>query len=260
MRPLPFLLVALLAAPFIVPTASAQSAFGSSTANTTALVGILYDLKQTQQRVPAAMDPKIFQTVVNEFIAHNWDEALLNRYYRAARPLYTTQIFIPLIGADTAPKAFGVEQIVKPRLWLAHYKGQVAAPAPGKWRFWGYADDVCALAVNGRTVLFASRFIGAWKTTEPSGIPAANGKLVPGEWLDLKDGEVIDLDILIGERPGGVFCGFIMIEQAGATYRMLNGAPVLPIFQLAPFNTPPPQSSKDAPVFAKDGPVWKAIP
>lgn len=238
---------------------SGQSEFGKLTAGGGSLIGILYDLKQTQQRAPTPMNPKLFQEVVQEFIAHDWDEALLNRYYRAARPLYTTQIFIPIMSADVAPKAFGVEQIVKPRLWLAHYKGQVAAPSRGKWRFWGYGDDVCAVAVNGRTVLFASRFVGPWKTTEPSGLTAANGKLIPGEWLDLQENEVIDLDILIGERPGGLFCNFIMIEQAGATYKKVNGAPVLPIFQLAPADTPSGRP-KDAPAFAKDGPIWKAVP
>jgi hypothetical protein len=244
----------------LLSRAPAQSVFGSATLGEAALTGILYDLKQTQQRVPTSMDPQSYRALVTEFLTHQWDEAILNRYYRVTQPLYTTQLFIPNMGADAAPKAFGVEQIVKPRLWLAHYKAQVAAPSAGAWRFWGFSDDFCAVAVNGRTVLFAGRFIGPWKPTDKTrGLPAANGNLTPGDWVELKAGEVVDLDIAIGETPGGTFCGFIMIEKRGDTYAQSAGSPVLPIFQLAPFDTPVPASPKDAPLFVKNGPIWKAL-
>lgn len=254
------LVFALLAFAILRGVASAQNVFGSATLGEAALTGILYDLKQTQQRVPTSMDPQRYREVVTEFLNQHWDETILNRYYRVTQPLYTTQLFIPNMGANGAPKAFDVEQIVKQRLWLAHYKAQVTAPSAGAWRFWGFSDDFCAVAVNGRTVLYAGRFIGPWKPTDKTrGVPAANGNLIPGDWIELKAGEVIDLDIAIGECPGGMFCGFIMIEKRGDTYAQSAGAPVLPIFQLAPYDTPVPASPKDAPVFAKNGPIWKAL-
>ena len=82
---------------------------------------------------------------------------MLNRYYRFSKPLYTTQIFIPDMNANEGPKAFGAEKLVKPSRWVIHYKGQVSAPEPGTYRFWGIADDVMAAAVNGKTVLVGQR-------------------------------------------------------------------------------------------------------
>ncbi|MFZ4777343.1 MAG: hypothetical protein ACOYM3_18400 [Terrimicrobiaceae bacterium] len=120
------------------------SVFGSRQVSESALIGILYDLKQSQEKEPIHMDTETYGEIVDEFLSKGWDESVLNRYFRAARPLYTTQIFIPLINADAAPRAFGVEKIVKPSFWLIHYKGQVVAPCDGTWRFWGPAKRSAA--------------------------------------------------------------------------------------------------------------------
>jgi hypothetical protein len=62
-------------------------------------------------------------------------------------------------------------------------------------------------------------------------------RLVYGDWIPLKAGEVIDLDIAIGERPGGKV-GFILhIEEKDVQYRTdSNGRPILPLFATAPFS------------------------
>jgi len=239
------------------------SVFGSRQASQAALIGILYDLKQTQERKPVPMDIKTYGSVVDEFLSKGWDESVLNRYFRAARPLYTRQIFIPLISADSAPRAFGVEKIVQPSFWLIHYKGQVAAPSDGFWRFWGDGEEVCSVAVNGRNVLLANwREITTpnvqWKSPEPPGMKVANSQMRAGDWIQLKAGQVVDLDVLIGERAGGVFCAFLLIEKRGEKYSQVDGFPVLPVFQLAPFKTPNPPSTKVGPPIQQDGPVWKA--
>jgi hypothetical protein len=239
--------------------------FGSSETKGAALVGILYDLKQNQARKPLKMDIPAYGRLVDEFIASGWDEGVLNRYFRAARPLYTTQIFIPLISANSAPKAFEVENIVKPMFWLIHYKGQVSPPTSGAWRFWGYGEEVCSVAINGKNVLLANwkeittPSVG-WKSTEPPGQPAASGNLKAGDWIELQAGQVVDIDVLIGERGGGVFAAYLLIEKRGENYEMLNGKPILPVFQLAPFETPQPNSVKYGPVIATKGPVWNGLP
>lgn len=239
------------------------SVFGSRQASQAALIGILYDLKQTQEHKPIPMDIKTYGNVVDEFLSKGWDESVLNRYFRAARPLYTRQIFIPLISADSAPRAFGVEKIVQPSFWLIHYKGQVAAPSDGFWRFWGDGEEVCSVAVNGRNVLLANwREITTpnvpWKSPEPPGMKVANSQMRAGDWMQLKAGQVVDLDVLIGERAGGVFCAFLLIEKRGENYKQVDGSPVLPVFQLAPFKTPLPASTKTGPPIQQDGPIWKA--
>jgi hypothetical protein len=77
--------------------------------------------------------------------------------------------------------------------------------------------------------------------------------------MDLKAGEVVDIDVLIGERRGGVFAAYLLIEKRGETYEMLNGKPILPVFQLAPHDTPQPKSVKYGPVIAPKGPVWNGL-
>jgi hypothetical protein len=244
--------------------AQTASVFGSKEASNSALIGILYDLKQNQELKPVTMDIPQYGKVIDEFLSKNWDESVLNRYYRVTRPLYTTQIFIPLINASAAPKAFEVEKTVQPMFWVVHYKGQVSAPSDGAWRFWGYGEEVCSVAINGKNVLLSNwkeikcPTVG-WKSPEPPGQKAANGNIVAGDWIDLKAGQIVDLDVLIGERGGGVFCAFLMIEKRGETYEKIDGQPVLPVFQLAPFNTPVPAETKLGPRIATKGPIWKAV-
>lgn len=244
--------------------AQARSEFGSREMSGASLIGILYDLKQTQAKKPLKMNTKRYGEIVDEFISKNWDEGVLNRYFRAPLPLYTTQVFIPLISARAAPTAFEVADTVKPSYWLIHYKGQVSAPSSGDWRFWGYGEEVCSVAVNGRNVLLSNWHeittpsVG-WKSPEPRGQPVARGHLRAGDWITLEKGEVIDLDVLIGERAGGVFCAFLLIEKRGETYRQVNGRPVLPVFQLAPRDTAAPEPVKRSPVIAKDGPIWIGV-
>jgi len=88
--------------------------YGAARSNGAALIGILYDLKQNQARQKLKMGPVEYDALVNEFLSSNWDEAVLNRYYRVTEPLFTTQVFIPLSPAARAPQAFGVEKIVEP--------------------------------------------------------------------------------------------------------------------------------------------------
>jgi hypothetical protein len=126
------------------------------------------------------------------------------------------------------------------------------------------------VAVNGKTVL-ASNWVEAtppypiplpdvaWKSSAPAGRPVHCGFLTAGTWMDLKAGEVIDLDVLIGERAGGSFCAVLLIEKMGDSYEQSNGFPVFPIFQLAPYPTPDPRDPKRAPPFASKGPIWKGI-
>lgn len=238
------------------------SVFGQETQSEGALMGMFYDLKQTPDRQPS--ESNSYTRVVQEFLIKNWDDAVFQRYYHATKPLYTTQIFVPNMNADAAPKAFGVEKTVKPSYWIIQYKGQVSPPTGGAYRFWGCADDVLAVAVNGKTVLVGCRFDTPmtdvpWKASEPDGAQAADDNLRPGDWMYLKEGEVIDLDVIIGERPGGWFNAFLMIEKEGETYEKDNrGHPILPIFQVGTYDTPVVDDLNIEPKFSKGYPPWKS--
>ncbi len=252
-----FLLVAVLLGLTGVSRVVAQEpgVFGSSERNTSALIGIFYDLKQTQQREPAD-GGKRYSDIVDEFIVSGFDEALLNHYYRAPLPLYTTQIAMPRMSAEEAPKAFGVEDEVKPRAWVVHYKAQVAPPEDGTYRFLGRADDMMIVAINRKVVLNGS--LGStklpklnWTSPEPQGRPlAAHRSAAYGDWIELKADEPVDLDILVGERPGGIFNAILLYEKQGHDYGHTSGGRVLPLFQVA-------EKKEDKREYLTDGPVWK---
>lgn len=259
-------LILMQSCPPALHSAEEASSFGSFKPSGNSLIGILYDLKQTQTCQPTAVSTEKYWDVLDEFLANGWDEAVLNRYFKAGRPLYTTQIYIPEMKADAAPNAFGVGDIVKPSRWMIHYKGQVSPPHPGTYRFVGYCDDIMVVGVNAKVVLVSgwpgheriSKVLRrtAWDATSRSGLKIFSGRLMKGDWITLKAGEIIDLDIIIGERPGGAFCAFLLVEEQGVTYEQLGNESVLPIFQLAPL---PIQPSKKA-FFAPTTDIWQAIP
>lgn len=235
--------------------------FGKKESSGTALIGIIYDLKQDQKRQPTGATPDTYAPIVDDFLLKNWDESILNRYFRAARPLYITQIYIPMMGAGEAPKAFGVADIMKPSMWVVHYKGQITPPEDGTYRFLCYSDDLIAVGVNGKTVCAGphpATVLSAWKTpVRETGPAASNGALIYGDWLPLKKDEPIDFDVIMGERPGGGFSAFLLYEKQGAEYPRQNGVIQYPIFQLAPMDTKPADPGR-GPVFST-GPLWQAI-
>lgn len=239
--------------------AQAESAFGAHERKAATLIGIFYDLKQTQQHQPVPNGPARYEAVIDEFVLAGFDEALLNRFFRAALPLYTTEIAIPDMSADVAPRAFGVESVVKPSNWIIHYKAQIAPPADGTYRFVGNVDDLLVVAINRKVVL-----VGNWPYTNlkklnwksnstPGPTVAANTYSKYGDWIDLKAGAPVDLDIVLGERPGGKFQGIILYEKQGEIYPVnAKGQAVLPLFQVAPhrFNNP---------AILTDRPPWKCF-
>jgi hypothetical protein len=246
--------------------AETQTVFGRQENTGAALIGILYDFKQNQKLHSTGFRPDQFPGILGEFLDKGWSESVLNRYFRATRPLYATQIFIPQMGAEHAPKAFGLEQVIRPSGWIVCYKGQVAPPEDGTYRFLAYADDLIIVGVNQQIVCLAGRPDSArrfsmWKVP-PQGpeIPAANGNLVYGDWLDLKKDEPIDLDVIVGERPGGKFSAFLLYEKQGAVYPVDgDGRMRYPIFQLSAGPSTVP-AGENAPPHCTLEPTWTGLP
>lgn len=236
--------------------------FGSKEKDAAGLIAIIYDLKQTQARKPSNVSAGEYPDVIKEFLQKGWDELVLNRFFRITRPLYSTQIFIPQISANVAPKAYGVDNVMRPSAWVIHYKGQVSPPEDGTYRFVGYADDVLAVAVNNKTVCIGARpdmeMKSIWKSSDPQeGANAFNGNLVYGDWVPMKKDEPVDLDVLVGERPGGEFGAFLLFQKQGVTYgKDRHGKLVLPVFQLAKQNIPGKDDGRSPP-FLKSDLLWK---
>jgi hypothetical protein len=253
-------------------TAIAQTGhnvFGEKTASEAALIGIFYDLKQTQDGRPTNVTVGQYWEILDDFFSKGWDESVLNQYYRAMQPRFTTQIFVPAIPADTAPKAFGVRPNVKPSRWVIHYKGQIPPPQSGTYRFWGSGDDILAVALDGKMMLlkpwggearidFPKTKWKRDKQTNPFGVKTLNNRIQAGDWMELNSNRIYNLDVIIGERPGGLCDAFLLVEKQGEHYEMTPEGPILPIFQVAPYDTPVPNLPKHAPLFTTGGPVWKS--
>jgi hypothetical protein len=236
--------------------------YGQSAKGESALMGMFYDLKQTQQHVAV---PITYEQTIDQFLKQDWDESVLNHYYRATKLIYTTQIFIPSIDASKGTEAFGVEKLVQPNWYLIHYKGQVVVPQDGTYRFVGYGDNVMIVGVDEKTVLVGDRAdivlpTFKWTSTGEGSQAYPDANLVDGTWLNLTAGQVIDLDVLIGESSGGESAFFLMIEKKGEHYADDGkGHPVLPIFQVAPYDTPAPKYLQNAPLFSKKFVIWKCL-
>ncbi|WP_367871746.1 PA14 domain-containing protein [Luteolibacter sp. Populi] len=213
------------------------SAFGSPVKTTGSMIGIFYDLKQNQKRQPVKVN---YLEVMGRFLDSGWDESVLRGFFRGTRPIYATEVFIHTMRATAAPHAFQLADVVQPSYWFVIYKAQVSPPEDGTYRFVGIADDVMAVAVNGKTTLVSN-----WESTpnrskwqQSSASKAEDfrvwaGPLRHGDWFEARKGQPIDLDILMGEYPGNIFGAWLLIEKQGATYsRNSEGKPELPVFQV----------------------------
>ena len=56
--------------------------------------------------------------------------------------------------------------------------------------------------------------------------------------VEVNAGEHYDIEILIGEHPGGQFCTFLLLEKDGVNYETdPKGGPILPVFEFGPVET-----------------------
>jgi hypothetical protein len=238
------------------------SFFGLRETGGGSFAGTLYDLKQTQTHRSTDMTEQKYGEIVTDFVKNGWNESAFQSFYRAPQTLYNTQIFTPYMPADEGPKAFHVSGEVKPRLWTALYKGRVAPPETGTYHFVGAGDDLLIVRFNGQTVLD-----GSWNPHGVSSIAAKYdygfskipNKFVKGPAISATAGNFYEMEILIGEQPGGEFFADLLIEKDGATYEKdAQGNPLLPIFRVADAKLPALRSGEKLPPFAPGGPVWRA--
>jgi hypothetical protein len=240
----------------------------SSEVSEAPMIGVFYDLKQTEEHQAITTDTTKWLHIIDEFLSKGWDETVLNHFYHSSKPLKTTQVFIPFTPSSQAPENFGLKKEVTPDFWLAYFKAQVSPPESGTYRFVAAGDDVIAIAVNGKTVLAAPLRdplstqlpLTKWRTSEPGGPQVGTNwsyYCCNGDWIEMKKDEPIDLDIIYGDGPDGVYSAYILVQEKGRTYQLdKEHHPILPIFQVAPYATPDPPASP-APLFTKGYPTWK---
>lgn len=136
------------------------------------------------------------------------------------------------------PRAAGLEPYGEQFGWLTWYRGERVAPSPGRYRFWGYADNHLLVAVDGEPVFEGSRYSSSLR--EDLGIPRRNHPSLPclnsmagfasGEWFEV-GAEPVRLDLLFGEQGARLTSGLLLIEREGETYEESSwGQPMWPLF------------------------------
>lgn len=208
------------------------------------LVGTFYDLKQRPSRRPVSMSDERYGAVIRKFVDSRWNEKILKAYFQAPGKKYPISLVIPVLTANETADAFMVSDRVRPCYWLIHYKGQIVVPETGRYRFCGTGDDVLLVRIGRKIVLDASQslqgVISDWESPDRNSgkYPLANGVMTIGDWFNVRKGDVLPMEVLVGEGGGSFFCCQLLVEQEGARYRQVEfsgGArPVLPIFKMAP--------------------------
>jgi len=255
--------------------------FGGDASTGNELVGTFYDLKQTAEGKPIPMTDERFSYVIRTFLK-TWKEKELEDFYQAPQKRNAISWVMPVMDADAAPDAFGVGDLVKPKQWLIHYKGEITAPETGDYRFCGEGDDLLVVRVKRKIVLDACfpRFrssdllgVTSWKSEAPETdqFPLGKQTATYGDWIRLREGQPVSIEILLAEIPGGKFSCHLLFEQKGKTYREVSVSPgraagisysgglrkVLPIFKMAVIPEGLKEKMKlDPDIATVDGPVF----
>jgi hypothetical protein len=222
-----------------------ETLFGAAQASPNTLEGVFYDLKQDRGGDPQRVD---YVETVKDFL-RSWNPNRLRDFYQAEQRLYASSFFIPKTSAAEAPKAYNVEEEVEPARWVAHYQGLFMSPRDDRYRFVGSADDMIVVRVNGKVVLDGSRRdtpLDVWEHTwDPDHADGQNRQwqigntpLAIGEWFSMDKGEAMELEILVGERPGGQFGIWLFIQDRddARNPEIVGGRPELNVFLLRPLS------------------------
>lgn len=215
------------------------------------LIGTYYYLQQNRDGDVSGirgLDDSAFANVLRNFFRYDWDESVFDPYWRASKKLFATQFFIPKTISSVAPDYFGDTRQVEAAHWLVHYKGKISNKEGGRFRFWGTSDDFLYVRINGRTVLDASyprwrdlNYAG-WLRYAPSDdrryqVTGDNRfRWHVGNWFEISPGEPVEMEVLLGEEPGGEFWAMLAVQEEGVEYaeRPYLPGPLLPIFKTAP--------------------------
>lgn len=223
--------------------------FGSSNARSGGLKGYIYDLKQTRDGQPLEYTPRTFVTSARKLIESQFNDSAFREYFKAPTPLYLTRLAIPVAPADQGPSFFNAEKEIQPRGWIAHYSGTVIVPKTGTYRFSGGGDDFTHVMIDGKTVFNYFQTLESldpkskgYRPEQPSArrrapFTNANWWVRYGDWVELKAGQQIKLDIAVGETPGGVVGFLLQLEEKGVNYETVSeGNPILPLFTTTPIS------------------------
>ena len=233
----------------LVPNVEDMSLFGGSKSVAVGndFEGTFYSLQYDRDGNDLHTTDQEYEQAIRKFVDKDWNPHVFFPYYHGRQKLYTTQIFIPTISSEFGPSFFGIPAgpDFDPIMWCVHYKGKIMRKDGGRFRFWGFGDDVLLVRVNGEVVLNASYVFARtrycpWEgNKEDYQYWLGHAEAAVGNWFELEPGVPVEMDVLIGEQPGGQICGYLLVEEEGETYfKNQQGMPILPVFKTAEIPEP----------------------
>ncbi len=229
----------------LMPELSNVSIFGGGQSIGNDFIGTFYDLKRSRSGSYLSSSKEEVVSRLASFVKNGWKSSSLSRYYQSPNKLYTTSFMIPPLISALGPRAFGED--TGGWNWAVVYRGKLVYPEDIKFRFWGFGDAFFVIRVDGELVLDGSAYINAGHAfiSEISGYwdsSASNDRrfyygISParvGDWIKLKAGEALDMDVLLGELSGNNFSAMLTVEVEGVDYpKNGQGGPILPMFTTA---------------------------
>lgn len=226
------------------------------------LVGVMYDLKRDARGRARQSD---YYADLKDLVRSGFSKKITGEFYRLPQQLYLSHLFVPRLPANEGPKAFAVDALMEPTRWVAHYSGTLNPANSGCYRFVGPFDDALIILVDGKVVLDTSWPYNAkpspltgWTPYEHVGAHASfSGQtLAYGDWMTLESGVEHRLEFIIGECPGGVVGGVILVQERDTVYRKgKSGRPILPVFASTPLSQIEKQRLADCAEFEFDDSV-----
>ncbi len=230
------------------------------------LIGTIIDFKKDGEGKERPNWLQTYNSDARSLIENNFSQSALFKFHVPQKNVALTHLWIPPQSAGNGPKAFGVADTVKPSGFVVYYTGTLASYRKGKWRFWGYFDDFLFIRVNGRIVFDSNGCDGKasprsdWKSSAPNEIGKAWcpqsgwGKMAPSDWFELQPNKPVKIELMIGEHPGGMVGGLILIQEEGVTYsKNTDGTVVYPIFTTRPLSNATRFDLQDDPIFKRSG-------
>ena len=225
-----------------------------------------------------------------------------DQYYCSPTRLWSSCFYIYSRPAEEAPEAFRCQNEVDGMGWVCIYSGNVVAPFTGKFRFIGSGDDIIVVRFNKEIVLdygWHSATIGSYlgngwdddlrksmmgdiqnerykrmiaesplyskhKLEVYSPEMDHNHGLAKSPVLEVQQGEVYSIEILITEFPGIRFNAFLFMEQLDE-----NNVPInedhdkqYTLFRTSLGIPTPGEHRPDygvLPEFKPYGPIWRVV-
>lgn len=208
----------------------------------TGVSGTFYDFKRDKSGdPPKERNVMSYTDIIKEFCSGmQWGPPRKTDPFVSKTKLIAKAFAYPGIPDTDAGKAFNSPE-TKPGMWVAHYTGDVTFNGKsGRYRLIGWGDNCLVIGFNGRIALDASDHNYTGKKREDLGLINVKGKasavFVRGDWIDLKFGQTVRLDVLIGDQ-GGIFSAGAFIEsEDGKPYQLESGIPKLPMLAVTPLS------------------------